>query len=144
MSFLKKIWPQCCQSPGGRSCQDVPTGSSMAVPVVVPDPSHSRLLPWAGCRSPWVTAPRKHFSYQDASVHCLWVYISCLSWVQAWWSQILPKPTETMEKRGWAVTPMSWQLIPQKAASWLFDSSASSFDWAASLYVDNEKAEKAI
>lgn len=64
MSFLKKIWPQCCQRLGARSCQDVPTGSSIAVPVVVPDPSHSRLLPCAGCRSPWVSAPRKHFSYQ--------------------------------------------------------------------------------
>lgn len=93
------------------------------------DPSHSRLLPCAGCRSLWVSSPRKHFSYKDTSVHCLWVYISCIPWVQAWWSQILPKPTEAMEKEGLSRNPhVMTAHIPQSCIL-AGGSSTSSFDW---------------
>lgn len=145
MSFLKKIWPQSWQSRGARSCQDVPTGSSMAVPVVVHDPSHSRLLPCAGCRSLGVSAPRKHFCCRDASVHCLWMHISWISWVQAWGSRILPKPTESMEKKGLSRSPYVMTAHSPEScilAGWFI----CFLLWlsAPSLHVDNRKVEKAI
>ena len=73
MSFLKKIWFGCCQ--------DVPSGSTMAVPVVVhnlPEAAvGSSAVLTADCRQS--ALPRKHFSSKDASVHCLCIYISWVS-----------------------------------------------------------------
>lgn len=83
MSFLKKIWPQCHHGPGARSCQDVPRGSSITVPVVVGDPPRRALLRCADCSS----LPRKHFSHKDASVHRLWICVSWISQARAWWQQ---------------------------------------------------------